>query len=260
MVFRPIRNDIETMPNFTHISCIRDGALAVVTFLDPQIKCDDITDQLRDELSAACEQTPVEQWVLDLRHVEFFSSAGVPPLLTLHRKLQGRRGRVLLCNVKPAIADMFRVTHLVREVAGQPRPFELATSLEDALLRLRHVRADFQEGVLVLTLTEKELHGDDLAEEMGAEMLHRWQAAQARDVIIDFAAVEVISTPCMRPLLNLRTQVRQGGGRIAFAGLSPQVREIFEVTRLTATSAASPALFETAADVPAALALFKVPS
>jgi anti-anti-sigma factor len=248
------------MPSFTHITCIRDGALAVVTFLDPQIQRDELTDKVREELSAACEQTPVDHWVLDFRHVEFFSSAGVPPLLTLHRKLQSRRSRVLLCNVKSIVADMFRVTHLVREAPGQPRPFELATTLEDALLRLRHVRADFREGVLVLTLAEKELHGDDLAEEMGAEMLHRWQAAQAPAVIIDFAAVQVISTPCMRPLLNLRTHVRQNGGRIVFASLAPQVREIFEVTRLTAPSAASPALFETAADIASAVGLLKAPT
>src|SRR5262245_30138118 len=257
MVIHATYTHIENMPSFTHITCTREGTIAIATLLDSQIKRDELTEDLRRELVAAWDETPVERWVLDLGRVEFFSSAGIAPLLALHRKLQGRRNRVLLCNVKPAVADMLRVTHLISDSPGQARPFELATNLDDALLRLRHLDSEVKESVLIVRLAEKELHGEDFAEDIGAEMLHRWQAAGARDAVVDFTPVQVISTPCMRPLLSLRTQVRQGGGRIIFTGMAPSVKEILDVTRLTATTPAAPALFETAADIPAALALLR---
>jgi anti-anti-sigma factor len=247
------------MPSFTHINCTREGAIAIATLLDSQIKRDELTDELRRELVAAWDDMPVDRWVLDLGRVEFFSSAGIAPLLALHRKLQGRRNRVVLCNVKPAVADMLRVTHLISEAPGQARPFELAINLDDALLRLRHLHTEVRDNVLIVRLAEKELHGEDFAEDIGAEMLYRWQAAGARDAIIDFTPVQVISTPCMRPLLNLRTHVRQVGGRIVFTSMAPSVKEILDVTRLTGATPAAPALFETAADIPAALALLRAP-
>jgi anti-anti-sigma factor len=50
--------------------------------------------------------------VLDLRRVEFLDSAALWKFVTLHRKLQSANRRLILWNVRPALSDILKVSHL----------------------------------------------------------------------------------------------------------------------------------------------------
>jgi len=242
------------MSTYQHIDFQSDGPIAAITLLPRRLQRDEVSDALRQELLRAWEEFPVDQWILDFQHVEFLSTAGLQCLFALQRKLQPRRARILLCNVKPQVAEVFRVTHLAGNGPNARQPFELTGDRQEALQRLRRLRWEMIGKVLVFHFVDKELHGEDLAELLGGEIAHGLEATKAHLVALDFAAVEMISTPCMRPLLALRTRLRQEGGHVLLCNLSPQVQEIFEVTRFISSKSGTTALFEAAANVPAAVA------
>jgi len=54
--------------------------------------------------------------VLDLAGVEFVDSSGLGALIHMHKSLESR-GRLVLCNVDPKVAQLFKVTRLQRVFA-----------------------------------------------------------------------------------------------------------------------------------------------
>jgi anti-anti-sigma factor len=111
----------------------------------------------------------------------------------------------------------------------------------------------FQCPALVLTLTTKEIVGDEIAEELREQLMTVAAHARAQNVILDFQHVKYLSSAGFRPLLSLHKQLRQGGGRLIFCQLTEVVHEIFEVTRLISTKGSTPAPFDVFATVSAAI-------
>lgn len=242
-----------TQAPFAHLECKLDQGTLVLSLLDSNVSGDELAENLRRELLAASEAHPVPKWVLDFGRVRFFTSAGIRPLLTLHRKLQSSGARLVLCNLREDIAEVFHATRLLATPGSPPGPFEAAADLNEALCRLRHHTSRMESGVLVLTMAHKELRGEELADDLAKEMMNSWQAVQARNVILDFQGVEMVTTPCMRGLLQLRAQVKEKGGQVVLCNLTPQVAEIFSVTRLISSNPAIPSLFQAHPDVASAI-------
>ena len=71
----------------------------------------DPLDVLRelDENLADIQTTVVR---LDFSDVDLFTSEGLGRLITLHRKLQAKKGRLVLCNIKQDVRDVFKITKL----------------------------------------------------------------------------------------------------------------------------------------------------
>jgi anti-anti-sigma factor len=123
--------------------------------------------------------------------------------------------------------------------------------------QFQHLLQQFEDGALVLTVTDVHLRGDDLADALRAELLDAAARAGTARVVVDLQRVESISSVAFRPLLSLLKKVRAAGGRLVLCGLQPDVASVFHVTRMISTSGSSAAPFEQAADVPAALARLK---
>ena len=230
-------------PSFRHISCRMDGTVLVVTLLDAQIQGDEGVEELRRELLEASTLFPTKKWVVDFKNVQFFSSAGIRPLLTLHRKIQGSVGRMVFCNLNKDLLDVFLVTRLLSPGRSTNTPFELAQDLNDGLVKLRHHTRKLEQDVLLFTFTEENLHGDDLADELTSELELALQETQASKVVLDFKHVKAITTPCLRPMLTLRSKLKPSGGSVVLAGLSPLIEEVLTVTRLIAPNPRTPGLF-----------------
>jgi anti-anti-sigma factor len=242
---------------FRHITCRQEAGVLVIRFTDQQLQSDLVMEELRQELLTVLAQSDLSKLVLDFQGVKYLSSAAFRPLLSLYRKSQERGGRMVFCNLTSEIQEMFVVTRLISTSRSSTAPFEMAKDLSEAIARLKHHTSRLEQGVLVVTLTESRLHGEELAESLSQSLLAAVQEAAAKHVILDFRQVEAISTPCMRPLLNLRSHLKQSGGRVVLCNLAPLVAEVLTVTRLISGGKAGAVPFESAADVPAALALFQ---
>ncbi|MFO0965322.1 MAG: STAS domain-containing protein [Gemmataceae bacterium] len=243
-----------TQTKFKHIDCRREHGALLVTILDTHLSGDELAEALRKELLGAAEDQPASKWIIDFRRVQFFTSAGIRPLLTLHRRLQSSGARLVLCNLREEIAEVFHATRLLATPGSPPGPFEAAPDLEQALCRLRHHVTRLQDGLLVVGIGVKEMRGEELADDLGKELIQSWQASGSPHVVIEMTGVEIVTTPCMRSLLQLRHQVKEKGGLVALCDLTPQVADTFAVTRLIASNPETPSLFLSFPDVTAAVA------
>ncbi len=62
------------------------------------------------------------QLVVNLGHVEHLSSAGLSRLLALHHQVQNAGGQLTLCNLQPAIQEIFQATRLDQLFSLQTEP------------------------------------------------------------------------------------------------------------------------------------------
>jgi|ERR671936_260323 anti-anti-sigma factor len=120
--------------------------------------------------------------------------------------------------------------------------------------RTRHLQSRVEQGILVLTLTEPQLHGDTLANALRQELLAAVSQAGTPKVILDFGAVTSLSSEVFRPLITLRHRLEEAGGRLVFCKLSPTVAKAFAATRLISSRRTTTATFEVQPDVAAAVA------
>jgi anti-anti-sigma factor len=117
-----------------------------------------------------------------------------------------------------------------------------------------HLTSRTQEGVLVLTITENSVEGEEVPEALRQEMLAAVAKTNARKVVVDFQQTQYISSAAFRPLLALRRKLQEVGGRMLVCGLNPVVGDVFYTTRMISTGASFTAPFEMEPDVAAAVA------
>jgi anti-anti-sigma factor len=108
--------------------------------------------------------------------------------------------------------------------------------------------------VVVLSINVSRVQGDTIADRLRDELLAVLDTTGAQNVVLDLRQVTFVSSVAFRPLLSLHRRLKERGGRMVLCGLTAEVREVFEVTRLISTSRTSTAPFEVQADVPAAVA------
>lgn len=111
-----------TEPTFCHLQRHTDRGVRVLTLTDAELRGDDLAAALHDELlSAAGEAGGV---VVDLRNVRYMSSVAFRPLLALYQRLKDRGDRVVLCNLRPPVAEVMRLMRLTSTSHTSASPFE----------------------------------------------------------------------------------------------------------------------------------------
>jgi anti-anti-sigma factor len=96
------------------------------------------------------------------------------------------------------------------------------------------MRQDTEQGVLVLTFTASLLNADAVEEALAAVT-----SAGCRKVVLNCQAVRSLVSGSLcpegepfKPLLTLRRQLKEAGGRLVLCNLAPAVEEVFHITRL----------------------------
>jgi anti-sigma B factor antagonist len=88
------------------------GDIAVVNFVDKKILDEQNIQMIGDDLFRLVDELGRKKVLLNFQNVEFMSSAALGKLITLHRKLQGAGGKLVLCKIAKDIQDVFRITKL----------------------------------------------------------------------------------------------------------------------------------------------------
>jgi anti-anti-sigma factor len=126
-------------------------------------------------------------------------------------------------------------------------------------LELQHIHCQVERGVLVITITERQVGGDDLAAALRREFFSALDEYQLNKVALDFQEVQLLFSAGLRPLLSLHRRLGEAGGAMVLCNLAPQVAETLQVTRLISSKGASAAPFDTAATLDEALARLQSP-
>jgi anti-anti-sigma factor len=118
----------------------------------------------------------------------------------------------------------------------------------------RHVRAKNEQGVLVLTITDREVREYEAVKELGQELHDAIARSPVRKVALDFALVRFTSSVAFWPVIFLNRKLREMGGRVILCNMTPTIKRVFEQTRLLVDSRSPTGLFEYAPDLATVIA------
>jgi anti-anti-sigma factor len=109
-----------------------DGNL-ILTITDEQVHGDSLADSLRQQMQAVVAAHAAKRIIIDFQNVSYISSAVFRPLLSLRRKLQETGGRMVLCNLRPLVLDVFHVLRLISTSRSYPATFEVQPDVSAAM-------------------------------------------------------------------------------------------------------------------------------
>ena len=118
----------------------------------------------------------------------------------------------------------------------------------------RHLKTSTEQGVVVLTVTEKELRDEEVCRALREELIDVVDKSQAKKVVVDLGLVEFVASVGFRPLLGLSRKLYDVGGRMVLCNLSKIVADVFYTTRLLISSRPTEAPFQEEPDLAAAIA------
>jgi anti-sigma B factor antagonist len=88
------------------------GDAVVARFTRPQLSEEENLEQMGQELLSLVEQYHCRQLVVSLELVEFITSAALGKLITLHRRMHRKDGKLVLCGAHGTVADVLRTSRL----------------------------------------------------------------------------------------------------------------------------------------------------
>ena len=99
-------------PGRLFIQPVRD--VLVVNFNDASILDTQIVQQIGEELFDLIDKQARRKLVLDFDKVRFLSSSALGILITLRKKCDAIKGKVVLCNMRDDLRKVFKITNLDR--------------------------------------------------------------------------------------------------------------------------------------------------
>jgi anti-anti-sigma factor len=119
-------------PQYRYLTCDDNKGVLVVTVMRTMVLDRAVADQLRQDLLGALEFHKPQRLIVDLSNVNAISSAGLRPVITLQRRVQELKGRLVLCGLHEMVAEVFRLTGLINTEPGQESPLETAPDIAAA--------------------------------------------------------------------------------------------------------------------------------
>ena len=100
------------MDQFRRIQPTDKGGVQIVLFNDKKILDDTVLDEIKAEVHRLLRTNQGVKMLLDFSQVEFMSSAMLGLLGQLHRKVSAAKGSLKMCNIRPEIFQVFKLTNL----------------------------------------------------------------------------------------------------------------------------------------------------
>src|SRR5437763_8789331 len=88
------------------------GDIAVVNFVDKKILDEQNIQLIGDDLFRLVDELGRRKVLLNFRNVEFMSSASMGKFVTLHRKLEAVKGRLVCCCLAKDVLDIWKIIKL----------------------------------------------------------------------------------------------------------------------------------------------------
>ena len=103
----------------------------VMKVLPTELRETEVCYAIRDQMIAAIDPTQTRNAILDLQNVTFVGSIGLLGFLGMRRQLP--KSRIIICNLADVIREMFLLCRLISPDNATDAPFEVQTTLQDAL-------------------------------------------------------------------------------------------------------------------------------
>ena len=119
-----------------YLSSRTEQGVLVLTLTQPQLRGDALAHALRRVLQDAVDEAGALQVVLDFHRVTTLSSEALRPLLSLRRHLRMAGGRLVLCNLSPAVGEVFHATRQISVDRVSTGAFEVCPDVPSAIASL----------------------------------------------------------------------------------------------------------------------------
>jgi anti-anti-sigma factor len=130
---------MESAPRLT--ASVQNGVLVLTVTLS-EVRGDDTADAMtREALAAVADNATAKKVAVNFSAVRFLSSAGIRPLLRLHKELHPEGGRVVICGMQPAVREVMHATRLVTSSGHTQAPFEEQPTVEAGVASLAGANA-----------------------------------------------------------------------------------------------------------------------
>jgi len=103
--------------------------------------------------------------------------------------------------------------------------------------------------VTVIRFRDHRIVEDENIQELGKELLQLVEAENRKKLLLNFHAVEFLSSAALGKLITLEKRVKASEGNLKLSNIKPEIYEVFTITRLNR-------LFDIKADEADALAAF----
>jgi anti-sigma B factor antagonist len=97
-----------------------------------------------------------------------------------------------------------------------------------------HRRLEVSEvgDVTVVRFIDRKILDETSIQELGVELFALVDQEQRKKILLNFAAVDFMSSAALGKLISLDNKVRAQGGKLKFSNIRPQIFEVFRITKL----------------------------
>jgi anti-anti-sigma factor len=112
-----------------------------------------------------------------------------------------------------------------------------------------HLTARTDRGVLVLSITLPELHGDLATEALLSDLSRAIGDTPSPRVVLDCGKVQVLTSMGITALLRFRRMLGERTGRMVLCNVTPHVADVLGVTKLASPASSGAIPFPVVGDV-----------
>jgi len=96
----------------------------------------------------------------------------------------------------------------------------------------RRIETSQERGITVATFIERKILEAAAIMELGEDLIQLVERDGCKDLLLDFSAVEFLSSAALNKLIILDKKVKSNRGQLKLCSMIPEIREVFVITRL----------------------------
>jgi anti-sigma B factor antagonist len=113
-------------------------------------------------------------------------------------------------------------------LAGRQKENEIMSSPP----RRRRLEVEDIGDVTVVNFTDRKILDEQNIQIIGEQLFSLVDESGRRKLLLNFGNVEYLSSAALAKLITLNKKLQAAGGRLILCNIDPQIREVFEITRL----------------------------
>jgi len=98
--------------------------------------------------------------------------------------------------------------------------------------RRRRLEVEDIGDVTVVNFTDRKILDEQNIQIIGEQLFSLVDELGRRKLLLNFGNVEYMSSAALGKLITLNKKVQASGGRLILCNIDPQIREVFEITKL----------------------------
>jgi len=98
--------------------------------------------------------------------------------------------------------------------------------------RRRRLEVEDIGDVTVVNFTDKKILDEQNIQIIGEQLFSLVDDLGRRKILLNFSNVEYLSSAALGKFITLNKKVNSAGGRLILCNIDPQIKEVFEITKL----------------------------